>query len=181
MGDPGHKPVSLDDVKHFYALRLSINHGRKAYIATSKSNKKDFMYVRVADFCNQHDVDPRTFIDWVFNVDAPLYPQPGMLMSDKYTRSFLSNDKPDVEFDKLKNRLESAMYRITKRRADEDLFEFILNPLNEIPAVLVCSLADKIDKKSELPAELVEKARSFVMLRPVYLARFPTLVPDWLR
>lgn len=181
MGDTGHQPVSLETVKHFYALRLSINHGRKAYVALTRSNKKDFMYVRVADFCNENDVDPRTFMDWVFNVDAPLYPQPGMLMADRYTRSFLSNGKPDVEFEKLNNRLESAMYRISHRDHDEELIDFILNPLNEIPAVLACSIADKLGKKEELPGELVEKARSFVMLRPVYLARFPTLVPDWLR
>lgn len=181
MGNTGHQPVSGVDVKHLYALRLSINHGPKAYRAAMHSRKKDGMYDKVAEFCNAKSADPRSFIDWVFNVDAPLYPQPGMLMAERYTQSFISNGMPDVEFEKLRNRLESAMYRILRARPDEDLLAFLVNPLNEIPAVLTCAMADKLNRRDELPKDLVDLARSFVQLRPVYMARFSNLVPEWLR
>lgn len=175
MGNSERDIATFERVKELFAKKVATTAGMKSYYAITKKKDWNAEYQYIADFCNQNNVDPRPFIDWVFARYYPKLPQSIRLLNG-FTYKYLEAGKPDVEYVRTNILFENMADRLS-RCDSEDVVSYLLDPRNEFSCVFVCCAANQLSLLAKLPEALLQCAKDEIFLKPVYKAKFSELLP----
>lgn len=123
------------------------------------------------------NVNPRAYVEWLFNRSLPQYPYPNMVLSENSIRLFASRPK-DFEAEMVRFSWSSMEVRLRAALArGQDMFKALMDPMMEFNPLFVVFMMSHSGRFAELSLDTVNAARQHLRVNPVYAELYPDLIP----
>lgn len=178
----GHgQPLSgVARIKDVYGkARMYVTDKSKDYWSSVKSTnpRLNQTWSKVDEWCQQEQVDSRAYVEFCFSRCYPGYPMPSKFLLATFKNLYLSSGKPDLQYNQTKMKFELMSVRFSKRPQDEDILEYLLDPINAFDPIYIYTIAKQVGRQHELPPTILPRARKQAFCQPVYGDKFSHAIP----